>query len=83
VLEIVDLWRDGGEAFELGKQLVLGPYPEAAEDIEAVQRAIVYVCWGYWRLPLDIAGREAAAGEHVLTLGLKRFVDRRLNTRAN
>ncbi len=63
--ERVDLVRDGGEAEELREHLSWSFYPEAADDIESVQRAIVLCACGLWKIPIEIAGREAAAGSHV------------------
>jgi hypothetical protein len=82
-LERVDLVRDGGEAAELREHLASWLYPEAADDIEAVQRAIVLCACGLWKIPIEIAGREATAGSHVVALGLEPFLERRLGARAN
>ena len=45
-VERVDLVRDGGEAVKLREHLAWSLYPEYAEDIEAVQRAIVLCACG-------------------------------------
>ncbi len=83
MLEIVDLVRDGGEAARLREHLASSLYPEAADDVEAVQRAIVLCACGLWETPIEIAGRESAAGLHVVALDLEGFVERRLLARAN
>jgi hypothetical protein len=82
-LERVDLVRDGGEAAELREHLVSGIYPEAAADVEAVQRAIALCACGLWKIPIEIAGRETAAGLHVAGLDLHGFLERRLGARTN
>jgi hypothetical protein len=82
-VERVDLVRDGGEALRLHEYLSSCPCPEAADEVEAVQRAIVLCVLGFRNWLIEVAGREAAAWVHVVALGVEPFVEQRLLARLN
>jgi hypothetical protein len=82
-LELVDLVRDGGEGEALREHLSLSLYPELADHVEDVQKAIVLCTCGLWDVPIEVAGREAPARVHVAALDLEPYVFARLAARAN
>jgi N-acyl-D-aspartate/D-glutamate deacylase len=83
LLGIVDLVRDAGEAQALREHLAWSPYPEYAEHVEDVQRAIVLCCCGLWDLRVTVNGEEHKAAPLVAVLDLESFVYRRMSAWAN
>ncbi|MBA2560806.1 MAG: hypothetical protein H0V07_13160 [Propionibacteriales bacterium] len=68
---------------ELREHLSWTLYPETADDLEAVQRAIVLSACGHPEVTVTVAGRTAIAGCVVAVLGLEEFLERRMRAWAN
>lgn len=83
MLEIADLVRDAGEARALREHLAWTLYPEYAEHVEDVQRAIVLCCCGLFKMLVLVGGEQHEAAMIVAALDLEPFVERRLLAREN
>ncbi len=68
---------------ELREHLSSSLYPETADDLDAVERAIMLCVCGRGNVPLTVAGRTSAAGMVVAVLDLEGFVERRITAWMN